>query len=140
MATRIGAKFEPAAVIPEQVLALRGGMQAEKRLMLAILEDAIAAARRPRGCREHNEAWHWIVSNSTSSPCSFVNVCWALGLDPAYLRRGLETLIERARDDDAPTRPLVSRARPSSGSRTRVTGSRTRVTVPRHDVPFLRTG
>jgi len=91
--------FEPDTLAPEQFYAtLRRThfVDPERRLMAALLEDAVSClarnpgrcSRRQRKCFEEARAWihtgddeDWIFS--------FSNVCETLGLDPAYLRRGL---------------------------------------------------
>ena len=67
----------------------------ERRLMLAILSDAIVLFQKCAGDigtsrrRELRETERWILSDDQRWPCSFVNVCDALGLEPAPLRRML---------------------------------------------------
>ncbi len=69
--------------------------QPEKRLMLAVLENAIAtfqnsipgATRRQRRLLKETE--EWMYSGDTSWPCSFENICALLGIDADYLRNGL---------------------------------------------------
>jgi hypothetical protein len=69
----------------------------ERRLMLAVLENAVMALERHatsqgRGpTREFTEAHDWIFSDDASWPFAFVNVCDALDLDPRYVRCGLAT-------------------------------------------------
>jgi len=69
--------------------------QPEKRLMLAVLEDAVKTFqdslatvnhRRPRLLREVEE---WFASTDVTWPFSFENVCTVLGIDPDSLRLGL---------------------------------------------------
>ncbi len=61
----------------------------EKRLMLAVLLDAIIQLRRP-GSTGAAEAAAWIRSGGPSDePFSFRAVCEALGIDPGYLTRGV---------------------------------------------------
>ena len=67
----------------------------ERRLLFAVLVDAILRARRlseaPRTAARHEllEAERWIRSEDRSWPCSFVNVCEALGLAHEPLRRAV---------------------------------------------------
>jgi hypothetical protein len=65
----------------------------ERALMLAILEDAIRCLEQLGALRDEAEAW--ILSNADDWPCTFVNVCAALDLDPAALRVGLLALRAR---------------------------------------------
>src|SRR3972149_9234375 len=72
-----------------------GPLSPQKRLMLAVLEDAIecfwkyARARDGRSERLFLEAEEWILEQNSDWPFSFENICEALNLDPKYLRRGL---------------------------------------------------
>ncbi len=69
--------------------------QPEKRLMLAVMENAIgtfqksiyAATRRQRRLLKETE--EWIHSFDTSWPVSFENICDSLGIEAEYLRSGL---------------------------------------------------
>jgi hypothetical protein len=67
----------------------------EKRLMLAVLEDAIECFQRYAGARDGKrerlflEAEKWILTRDSNRPFSFENICDVLGLDPNYIRRGL---------------------------------------------------
>jgi len=61
----------------------------EKRLMLAVLLDAIIQLRRP-GSTGAIEAASWIAGErDADQPFSFRSLCEALGIDPAYLTRGV---------------------------------------------------
>ncbi len=79
----------------------------EKRLMLAVLEDAIAAYQRAyvqpsRSSSEEeespdrNEVQAWLESDDMSWPFSFASICEALDMEPEYLRSGLNKWRERA--------------------------------------------
>lgn len=67
----------------------------EIRLMLAVMEDAVASIQRFATCptassrREFDEAVEWVESTDRSWPYSFENVCGALSLEPETVRRGL---------------------------------------------------
>jgi hypothetical protein len=67
----------------------------ERRLLLAVLVDAIVCLQRraalPPGPRraQLDESERWVRSNSRSWPISFVNVCEGLGLAHEPLRRAL---------------------------------------------------
>jgi len=68
--------------------------QPERRLLFAILADAIVRFRRlataPRHTtRELMEAERWIRSDDREWPCSFVNVCEALDIAYGPLRRAM---------------------------------------------------
>jgi hypothetical protein len=117
--------FSPQILLPVQ-FADHDTSHGEKRLMLAVLEEAVATfqrrleAKTRRGQRLFREAEDWIGSADTSWTFAFENVCHTLGLDPEYLRGGLERLKHR---------------RPGGGARVyrfrRVSGRRTSVVPPR---------
>jgi hypothetical protein len=83
--------FEPDAVLPVQFYPARG-MRPERRLMLAILGDALGIYRKHAHAagRRHErlvaETKDWLFSDDTEWPLSFVNVCFALGIDVSRLR------------------------------------------------------
>jgi len=87
----------------------------ERRLMLAILSDAIVLLQkfagdvRTSGRREVRETERWILSDDQRWPCSFVNVCDALGLAHEPLRRMLmRWKTSRARTIRATRRRLLA--------------------------------
>ena len=95
---RIGALFQPDSLLSAhyfETLRRKTILEPEKRLMLAILEDAIHCfqdnlfARNVRGRRLFEEAEEWIVEVDGDWVFSFENICEALGFNPAYLRHGL---------------------------------------------------
>lgn len=67
----------------------------EKRLMLAVLEEAVAdfqryvAAPGREAQRVFRDAETWFESEDTAWPYSFANICQALGLEVTYVRAGL---------------------------------------------------
>jgi hypothetical protein len=80
----------------------------EKRLMRAVLEDALGIHRKyavpgRRRRRLVDETEEWLFSDDASWPLSFVNVCRTLGVDAARLRAELgrpvpaNTLVEAPR-------------------------------------------
>ena len=66
-----------------------------KRLMLAVLEDALrclqtyAEARTPIRRRMFVEAQAWISDRTARGPFAFEAVCDALGIEPTHLREGI---------------------------------------------------
>lgn len=75
----------------------------EQRLVLAILEDAVACFQKYvffRSIREESlflEAEHWLLEVNSSWVFSFENICEFLGFNPAYLRQGLQRWRDGAR-------------------------------------------
>ncbi|MCW5890439.1 MAG: hypothetical protein KIT14_07785 [bacterium] len=114
----------PFALAPAAVLD--ASRQPEKRLMLAVLEEAVATfqrtARDPgrRAQRLHGEAVDWFASRDVSWPYAYRNVCDALGIEADWLRDGLWRW--RALQPVRPTE-ATGRARPTFR---RVGGSRAR--------------
>ncbi len=99
MTDRSFGLFEPDALLPAQFYAaFRGGpgVRGEKRLMLAVLEDALdcyqkyAVARDGHGQALFEEANQWIASGDRGWFFSYENICETLEINPEYLRRGLE--------------------------------------------------
>jgi hypothetical protein len=88
----------PAAVLPEQFSspAKPSRARGEVALMHAVLEDAVhcfqnlSGAPGKRSQRLAKEAESWFFSDDTRWPFSFVNICAVLGLDPEYIRLGLQ--------------------------------------------------
>ena len=119
--------LSPDIVLPVQ-FADHDTNQGEKRLMLAVLEEAVATfqrnthAKTRRGQRLFREAEEWIHSEDVSWTFAFENVCHTLGLDPEYLRGGLERFKERRPGGGA----RVYRFRRVSGRRTSVLPTRAR--------------
>jgi len=108
--------IEPELVMPDQFfssLAKQPGINGERRLMLAVLEDAVscyqrfALSRDARARTEFAEAAHWIDSREREWPYSYENICDVLGLNPAYIRDGL-----RRRGPSKAARAAVKHERP----------------------------
>ena len=79
-------------ILPEQFFRPSAALPPEKRLMLAVLEGALldlqrsAGARTPRARRLADEVDAWFAADDEGWPCSFLNVCQALGLDVSAVR------------------------------------------------------
>jgi len=95
---RIGALFQPDSLLSAHyfgTLRRESFLEPEKRLMLAILKDAIQCfqdnlfARNEKNRRLFEEARVWIVETDGDWVFSFDNICEALGFNPAYMRHGL---------------------------------------------------
>ena len=112
----------PDTVLPAQLVdAPLGGarIQPEKRLQVAVLADAVVSFRRwadvdePRGRRLFQEVDAWFASDDADGPFAFVTICYSLGFDPAYIRRGL-------RRSHAPVVSVRAVRRDATGTRHRV--------------------
>lgn len=82
----------PDTILPDQYfdrLAAGGSDTPEKRLMFAVLLDAVISLRR-RNSSAAAEAELWVrCEDEDDTPFSFRNVCAALGIEATYLARGL---------------------------------------------------
>jgi hypothetical protein len=101
-------------VPPEQFYDPRGspsGRCPEAELMRAVLEDALLCFHKGlvrqgrRDQRIAREAEEWLLSDDDRWPFSFVSICAVLGLEPAYLRRGLRRWL-RGQPNAAVKKPL----------------------------------
>ena len=101
---RLTGLFEPDVLLPAQYFAAfrrSGGLERERLLMLAVLEDAIdcyqkyAHVRDPRGNQMFLEAQEWVTSEDRSWLFSFENICDTLEINAEYVRRGLREWRER---------------------------------------------
>ena len=74
-----------------------------RRMLLAVLADAIATFRRTAApaTREEErtfiETVRWFASNDATDPLGFLAICRGLGLDEGHLRAGLKSIRSRAR-------------------------------------------
>ena len=77
-------------------------MEPHRRLMAAVLktvlDDVRGPSRRASGQRAHEQARAYVASTDRSWPFSFENVCEAIGIDAASLRRALERLLPAPAD------------------------------------------
>ncbi len=98
-------------------------IESEKRLMLAVLQDAVECyqkylvARRGKDKNLFSEAEAWILEQDNRSAFSFDNVCDSLGLAPNYVRAGLlktkDRLLARRHDHEpSGTGPAAKGRRP----------------------------
>jgi hypothetical protein len=98
MEERVTSLFQPDTLLPDQFMDTfrrKSHLEPEKKLMLAVLEDAIACyqkyvfARDGKGRALFQETEEWILERQGDWLFSFANVCDTLGFDPDYLREGL---------------------------------------------------
>lgn len=101
---RVASLFQPDILLPAQYFETfrrKAPLEPEKRLMLAVLEDAIACfqkylfARDTKGRSLFREAEEWILEEGSNWLFSFENICEVLGFSPKYVRRGLLEWKER---------------------------------------------
>lgn len=128
--SRVADLFQPDTILPFQyseLLRRKIYLEGEKKLLLAVLEDAINcfqkqfAARDRRGKKLFREAEAWIMDQNDERLFSFSNICESLGINAEYLRRGLARWKEErilsirpGRRTEARTHGQRSRVRPGS--------------------------
>ena len=90
--------LEPDVFLPSQFYGTGGlsrQLDGEKRLMIAILKDAVECLNKYRGARsslgssQYQNALEWVRDEGTEWLFSFNNICDLLGFDPDYLRKVL---------------------------------------------------
>ena len=95
---------DPDSLLPDQFYEdtrLPAEVGSERKLMLAILQDAVECyqrnifARDPHGKNELAEARSWIESREHRWVFSFENICGVLGIDADYVRDALARLSQR---------------------------------------------
>ena len=95
---RIASLFQPDTLLSAQYfdnMRRRTLLEPEKRLMLAILEDAVNCFQEnlsaESGKRKilFNDVEQWIRADGSDWVFSFDHICEALGFTPAYVRQGL---------------------------------------------------
>jgi hypothetical protein len=95
---KIQELFQPDTLLPSQYfdrIRRRASLDGERRLMVAILEDAVDVYRKQADARDRKrhqlfrDAEAWIESDDTAWIFSFENICDVLGIEAGYLRRGL---------------------------------------------------
>lgn len=95
---KLGFLFQPDVLISAQyfdTLRSKTGLEPEKRLMLAVLEDAVhcfqdnVLEQSDTKQKLFAEAEEWFLNEGDDSGFSFENICEALGLNPEYVRQGL---------------------------------------------------
>jgi hypothetical protein len=102
--------LEPDTCLPSQFWGNRGlsrQLEGEKRLMIAVLKDAVEcldkyrSARNGAGQELYENAVQWVADRSTEWLFSFDNICGLLGFDPDYMR---ESLLKREQKLARPAR------------------------------------
>jgi hypothetical protein len=126
-----GVDLEPETILPSQFfssLQIDASLQAEKRLMLAVLEDAVGTFQKyanvdeRRGQALFAETEEWFASDDVDWPYSFVNMCHGLGLDVEYMRGGLWRWRDRQRARGASGNVVRFPFRRVNGTRHAITG------------------
>ena len=97
MEERVTSLFQPDTLMPDQYLETfrrKVPLEPEKKLLLAVLEDAISCfqkyvfTREGKGRVLFQDAEQWILQKDSDWLFSFTNVCEMLGFDADYLQDG----------------------------------------------------
>lgn len=105
--------LEPDIFLPSQFYgsgALSRKLEGEKRLMIAVLKDAVECldkyrdSRSSAGQSQYENAIEWVEDSSNDWLFSFNNICDLLGFDPEYIR---EVLLKRENRYNKPVRQRV---------------------------------
>ena len=95
---KLAVLFQPDTLLPIQYfdrLRRRTEYNGERRLLIAVLEDAVDVYRKQAGTRDvraqalFRDAEMWIEDLDCTWLFSFQNICDVLDLDAEYIRRGL---------------------------------------------------
>ena len=120
----------PGAVLPSRHFAPHGKLVPERRLIIAVLHDAIRCVEQyrcvksPRNRRLFDEVERWLLASESDWPYSFENICAVLELDANAVR-------QRLRCTSEPPLILVTRTMYGSGPET---------TSRRHEEPWQQGG
>lgn len=98
MEERVASLFQPDTLLPAQYFETfhrKAPLEPKKRLMLAVLEDAVGCfqkyiyARDRKGKALFHDAEDWILEKNSDWLFSFESICEVLGFNPQYVRQGL---------------------------------------------------
>jgi len=112
--------IEPEILLPSQFFdhfRSNSILEGERRLMLAVLEDAVscfqkyAGATRPRARRLFQEAEEWFLDEEGNWVFSFESICAVLGINAEYFRKNLERWKQELLSQTPANRPKVGRVR-----------------------------
>lgn len=115
MDDRATSLCQPDTLLPDQYLDTfrrKLHLEPEKKLLLAILEDAVACyqkylfAHDSKGKAQFRDTESWIFHGGAVGVFAFDSVCELLGLEPNYLRRGLKQWQQRALAPRPPVRVM----------------------------------
>ena len=119
---RLAGLFEPDVLLPAQFFAAfrrEGGLERERLLMLAVLEDAVdcyqkyAHSQDPRGRQMYDEAREWVTSTDRIWLFAFENICDTLEINAEYVRRGLREWRDKNQQGRRPRVVLADEAAPA---------------------------
>ena len=95
---RLTGFLQPDVILPTQFfqsLRTKSQFNGERRLMIAVLEDAVNCfmkqlhATDPKARQLFLEAAEWVTTDDRTWFFAFANICDTLDLNPEYIRAGL---------------------------------------------------
>jgi hypothetical protein len=119
---KITSLFEPDTLVSAQYFQnfrRKTCLEPEKRLILAMLEDAVSCfqvyvtARSGKGKKLFNDAEEWIMIKHDDWIFSFASACEMLGFNPEYVRQGLRRWKQKK---------LANHTTPNIGEKKRLAG------------------
>jgi len=116
--------LQPDTLLPAQYLETihrKSYLDPEKMLMWAVLEDGVScfqkhiSTRDEKGKRPLSEEEEWVLMEQTGDWLfSFDNVCETLGLNPGYIRGGLQRRLQHHLREGDQVRLGVNRSQRAS--------------------------
>jgi hypothetical protein len=115
--------FDPDIILPTQHFAAiqrKKFPSGEHRLLVALIQDAIECFQKHMHARDAKrrqlflDAQGWIGSEDDRGVFSFNNVCMLLGMNPDYVRQGLEHWCERTKEAPRTARRRTVADRPAA--------------------------
>jgi hypothetical protein len=114
---RTGPLSSMGSLSESDIFGLYGGSppQSEKRLMFAVLLDAVECFQKYAGHevnRLFKDTENWIFQDDPDWPFSFINICEAVEMDPQWLRKGLSQWKQKTipRPNARTSQTIVTRA------------------------------
>ena len=129
---KVAELFQPDTLMPSQFFdRVRRSVtfHGERRLMIAILEDAVEVYRKQAGASDRKrqqlfeDAEAWIESCEHAWLFSFENICDVLGFEAEYLRKGLRAWKQRIGGDRGRVVRFPEANQASEDERARANGS-----------------
>jgi hypothetical protein len=107
----VNSIFQPDSLAPVQyqdTMRRAVPLEPEKKLMLAVLEDAVMCFQENVSARDKKrrqlflETEQWIFEERSDRLFAFENLCFALNLNPQYIRAGLRQWQQRHASQQIP--------------------------------------
>lgn len=112
--------FRPAVILPSQyywLLRHRSGLEGERKLMFAVLEDAVRCYLKNMDTQSRRrnlffEVRDWMEADDNDGPFAFELLCHEFGMESSRLRKALETSLVLAQAAKGRTMALAPASLP----------------------------